>query len=128
MSLAQGLCLRLLSARTLTALRRVLLQAQRKQATFFLPDWTATGGWAAVASSELLGGWRSLRSPISASSSAAVTTLLGSRKSERKMGPSGCSLRAPAIWLVSRRICSTSGLSAAARAGTAPRRGWALGV
>ena len=48
--------MRLLSASTLTALRRVLLQAQRKQATFFLPDWTATGAWPAIASSELLRG------------------------------------------------------------------------
>jgi hypothetical protein len=37
------LCLRLLSARTLTALRSVLLQAQRKVAIFFLPDSMATG-------------------------------------------------------------------------------------
>src|SRR6266508_5227352 len=100
MSAAQGLWWRELSARTLTASRRFLLQAQRKQATFFLPDWTATGTWPAIASSEALVGWRWRWSPISANSSAAVTTLLGSRKSERKMVPSGWAHRAPAIWLV----------------------------
>src|SRR5574340_1356921 len=100
MSFAHGLCLREESARTLTAQRNVLLHAQRKQATLFLPDSTATGACPAIASSELLVGWRSLRSPISARSSAAVTTDLGSRKSERKISPSGCSVSRPRILLV----------------------------
>src|SRR5438105_47551 len=68
MSAAQGLWWRLASARTLTASRRFLLQAQRKQATFFLPDWTATGACLASASSEAAlaeaagvgGGWVAL--------------------------------------------------------------------
>jgi hypothetical protein len=64
MSAAQGLWWRLLSARTLTAARRFLLQAQRRQASFFLPDSTATGTWPAIASSEALVGWRSRLSPI----------------------------------------------------------------
>ena len=44
-------------------------------------------------------GWGSAprQSPISASSSAAVTTLRGSRNSERKISPSGCSRMAVAI-------------------------------
>src|SRR5918912_1166212 len=105
MSAAQGLCLRLLSARTPIAARRFLLQAQRKRATFFLPDWTATGAWPAIASSEELEGWRARLSPISASSSAAVTTDLGSRKRERKVCPSAGGRWAPGILLVSRGIC-----------------------
>src|SRR4026207_1484558 len=112
MWLAQGLWWRLLLARTLTASRGVLLQAQREQAGFVWPDSAAAGAWPAIASSEALVWWRFLLLPISARSSAAVTTELGSRKSERKRWPSWWARSAPAIWLVRSRICSTSGLSA----------------
>ena len=54
-SLAQGCQWRVLSASVLTASRRRLSQAQRKQATLRLPDSTATGLMAGVGGEALWG-------------------------------------------------------------------------
>ena len=59
---------------------------------------------------------------ISASRPAAQTTLLGSRKEREEDLAVGVARTAPAIWLVSWRICSTIGLSAATSPSTVARR------